>query len=62
MSILQEGSTIELHGKIVLPVAATQEEVSEWIRYHFGMINGLSGDNPLYDEDEMLAESINLSF
>lgn len=36
---------------VEIPVDATDEQIDEWLRYTFGAIGGMSGENPLKEYD-----------
>lgn len=54
--------TIKLNATIQVPQNATEAQITEWVRYHLGCANGISDDSPLFDEDNLLAETIDIDF
>lgn len=52
--------TIQLNATIYIPQEATPEQVKEWISYHLSCANGISADNPLFEEDSLFAETISI--
>lgn len=53
-------TTIQLNATIQVPQEATPEQVKEWISYHLNCANGISANNPLFAEDNLFAETINI--
>jgi hypothetical protein len=47
---LPAGRLIKVEVEIRLPVAATREQIEDWINLHFG-VGGMDADNPLIDEE-----------
>lgn len=53
--------TVNVNANIQVPVNASKAQIDEWIKFHLGRANGISGDNPLFDEDDLLAETITVT-
>lgn len=51
--------SIEVRIKVTPPVAATREEIQEWVEYCTGYCGGISEDNPLCEYD-MQADDVDV--
>lgn len=49
--ILPEGTILRIEMELRLPVAATVNEVEEWLRYEMAKSGGCSHANPLLDKE-----------
>lgn len=50
MTTLPEGRLIKVEFELRLPIAATKEQVAEWVTFCIGG-GSIQGDNPLSDHD-----------
>lgn len=44
---LPRGRVIAVEFEVALPVAATREQVLEWLAFELGWLGGMQGDSPL---------------
>lgn len=51
METLPEGTLIKIAMEVRLPVAATEDQVEEWVHYSVGHTGGCALDNPLVHHD-----------
>ena len=59
--MLPAGRLIKLECEIVLPAAATREQIEEWVLASFG-VGGVGSGSPLYnDEPELFAGKVDLT-
>lgn len=57
--LLPRSRVIRVQLEIVLPVAATREQVLEWVKHEFERSGGIGDDNPLHaDEPDVIREPI----
>lgn len=53
-------TTIAINAKINVPVSASKAQINEWVQFHLGCTNGISCENPLYDEDDFFAQTVSI--